>query len=131
MNKCSVCKSNAISELEDAAILSYKGNELAISIKYSICDSCHNEFISTAQILENDATARDARKKYDGLMTSIEIRAARKKLGLTQEVASRLFGGGRHAFSKYERAEVSQSIAMDKLIKVCLKHPDILDELAQ
>ncbi len=55
------------------------------------------------------------RKKSDGLLTSSEIYEARITLGLTQESASLVFGGGKNAFSKYERAEVSQSVAMDKL----------------
>ncbi len=33
------------------------------------------------------------------------------------------------AFSKYERAEVSQSTAMDKLIRICLKHRSVFREL--
>ena len=37
---------------------------------------------------------------------------------LTQEEAAKVFGGGVNAFSKYERGEVTQSAAMDKLIRV-------------
>jgi HTH-type transcriptional regulator/antitoxin MqsA len=46
-------------------------------------------------------------------------------------VKPRVFGGGRNAFSKYERGEVSQSVAMDKLIRVCLKHRDVFQELVR
>ena len=69
------------------------------------------------------------KKAVDGLLTSTEILEARENLGLTQEQASLVFGGGRNAFSKYERAEVSQSSSMDKLIRMCLKHPNVFREL--
>ncbi|EMK6695522.1 type II toxin-antitoxin system MqsA family antitoxin, partial [Vibrio cholerae] len=67
----------------------------------------------------------------DGLFSSKEIADARIKLGLTQEQASIVFGGGRNAFSKYERGEVSQSAAMDKLIKQALKHPIVYRDLLE
>lgn len=56
-------------------------------------------------------------------------RRARRTLGLSQEEAARLFGGGRNAFSKYERGEVAQSVAMDRLIRLCLSHPELVKEL--
>jgi len=117
---------NQYSELED---ISYKGTFLAVSMEYSVCNCCEREFISKQQIMNNDARVRDAKKQSDGLLTSSDIYDARVTLGLTQEQASLVFGGGKNAFSKYERAEVSQSVAMDKLIKICLKHSNILNEL--
>jgi len=45
-------------------------------------------------------------------------------LGLTQHAASSIFGGGLNAFSKYERGEVIQSKAMDKLIRVSCRYSD-------
>lgn len=62
-------------------------------------------------------------------MTSDEIKKARIKLSLTQEQASLVFGGGKNAFSKHERAEVSQSKSMDKLIRACLHHPNAFKDL--
>ena len=96
-----------------------------------MCNSCEREFISKPQILNNEAALRIAKKEFDGLLSSEEIVCARQELSLTQEQASRVFGGGRNAFSKYERGEVSQSVAMDKLIRICLNHRDVFQELAR
>ena len=93
------------------------------------CANLHNLGVSKPQIIKNDALLRDAKKHFDGLLTSTEIYEARTTLGLTQEQASLVFGGGKNAFSKYERAEVSQSAAMDKLIRLCLKHDFAFQEL--
>jgi len=130
MSECKYCKSTNIEHKEEQELIAYKGNKINISVEFSICRKCGREFISKQQILNNDARVRDAKKTADGLLTSFEIYEARVKLGLTQEQASIVFGGGKNAFSKYERAEVSQSIAMDKLIRVCLRHPKVFIELS-
>lgn len=129
MSACKYCNSQHISVHDEIEEIKYNNLVLKIPFIFSICDDCHKEFISKEQIIVNDARVRDAKKSADGLMTSIEIREAREKLGLTQEQAALIFGGGRNAFSKYERAEVSQSVAMDTLIKICLKHPSVFNEL--
>lgn len=129
MSECKYCKSKDIAHLEDIELITYKGNELSLSVEYSECLNCKREFLSKRQILNNEARIRNAKKTTDGLFTSTEILEARVKLGLTQEQASNVFGGGKNAFSKYERAEVSQSIAMDKLIKACLKYPQVFKDL--
>ena len=129
MTNCKLCRSENIKQLDDIESISYKGTDLSVSMEYSICNDCEREFVSKQQILANDSRIRDAKKTVDGLLTSTEIYHARTSLGLTQEQASLVFGGGKNAFSKYERAEVSQSAAMDKLIRICLKHQSILSEL--
>jgi len=131
MNNCKLCQSVNIADFVEVEPIVYKGSELQVSIAYSVCSDCKREFISKSQILQNEAAFRTAKKEFDGLLSAKEIVRARKELSLTQEQASRVFGGGRNAFSKYERGEVSQSVAMDKLIRVCLNHRDVFQELAR
>jgi len=131
MTNCKLCKSEDVSGYVEAEEISYKGSTLQISIAYSLCNNCDREFISKPQILQNEAALRAAKKDYDGLLSSEEIIRARRTLSLTQEQAARVFGGGRNAFSKYERGEVSQSVAMDKLIRICLNHREVFHELAR
>jgi HTH-type transcriptional regulator/antitoxin MqsA len=131
MSNCKLCKSEDVSEYVEAEETLYKGKNLQFSMAYSLCNNCDREFISKPQILQNEAALRAAKKDYDGLLSSEEIIRARRTLSLTQEQASRVFGGGRNAFSKYERGEVSQSVAMDKLIRICLSHREIFHELAR
>jgi len=131
MTNCKLCKSEDVSEYVELDEISYKGKALQVSITYSLCNTCDREFISKPQILQNEAALRAAKKDYDGLLSSEEIIRARRTLSLTLEQASRVFGGGRNAFSKYERGEVSQSVAMDKLIRICLNHREIFHELVR
>lgn len=131
MNECKVCKSQKVNTLTDYEEIAYKGSQLRVLLEYSVCGLCEREFISKDQIANNEKIIRDAKKIHDGLFSSQEITEARTKLGLTQEQASLVFGGGRNAFSKYERGEVSQSVAMDKLIKQALKHPVVFNDLLE
>ena len=131
MTNCKLCNSEDVSDYVEADKISYKESTLQVSIAYSLCNNCDREFISKPQILQNEAALRAAKKDYDGLLSSEEIIRARRTLSLTQEQAARVFGGGRNAFSKYERGEVSQSVAMDKLIRICLNHREVFHELAR
>jgi HTH-type transcriptional regulator/antitoxin MqsA len=63
------------------------------------------------------------------LLTGAEILALRKRYGLTQPQAARLFGGGPVAFSKYENDDVAHSEAMDKLLRLVLRSETAFWEL--
>ncbi len=125
MNTCKKCQSKDVKTLTTNEMVKYKGHDIPFLIEYSICNNCQREFVSKQQIQRGDCHLRDAKKVIDGLLTSEQIKQARKLLGLTQEQAALVFGGGKRAFSKYERAEVSQSVAMDTLIRVYLDNPKI------
>ncbi len=115
MSSCKLCQSSDISILKAKDSFTYKGQEIEFEVEYSVCNSCQREFIESQQIQKNDATILSAKKCADGLLSSEEIQAIRKNLGITQEIASKVFGGGENAFSKYESGKVAQSAAMDRL----------------
>lgn len=58
-----------------------------------------------------------------------EIRATRKKLGLKQAEAGRLFGGGINAFSEYERGKTQPHKSTVLLLRLLNKHPELLGEV--
>lgn len=57
------------------------------------------------------------------------LRAIRKKLGLKQADAGRLFGGGVNAFSEYERGKTRPPRATVLLLRLLDKHPELLAEI--
>jgi HTH-type transcriptional regulator/antitoxin MqsA len=57
------------------------------------------------------------------------IRAIRKKLGLRQADAGRIFGGGVSAFSDYERGKRTPHKAVLNLLHLLDRHPELLKEL--
>ena len=127
--KCVMCSSAELVAKSEIESIRYKSNVLQVLMEFTVCQSCGYEFVATEQIKSNDQAVTGAKRRADGLLTPAEIRAAREALGVTQARAAELFGGGRNAFSKYERGEVAQSEAMDKLIRLCLAHPYFMEEL--
>jgi len=93
------------------------------------CDMCDSTPVMTQQILNNQLRIADEKRKSSGLLTSYEIKAVRELYKLTQKEAAEIFGGGKNAFSKYERGDVIQSEAMDKLLRLVFVNPKNLDEL--
>lgn len=58
-----------------------------------------------------------------------ELRATRKKLHLRQEDAGRIFGGGKTAFSEYERGKTQPHKSTVLLFKLLDRHPDLMAEV--
>jgi len=55
----------------------------------------------------------------------------RHKLKLTQAKAAKLTGGGKNAFSRYERGEARPMPAVLNLFKLLDRHPELLDDLKE
>lgn len=66
----------------------------------------------------NDLALYDGYKKHVGLLTSGEIIAIRKKMGLTQEGLAKLMGCGQKTITRYENGRI-QDRAFDNFIR-CL-----------
>jgi HTH-type transcriptional regulator/antitoxin MqsA len=82
------------------------------------CNICHEAVTLKDQIKRNQLKIADARRATDGLLSAEEIRHVREVARISQSEAARIFGGGVNAFSKYERGEVAQSVAMDRLLRL-------------
>lgn len=57
------------------------------------------------------------------------VRTIRKKLGLRQSDAGKLFGGGVSAFSDYERGKTQPHKSTVLLLQILDRHPELLDEV--
>lgn len=116
---CPDCEQGNLSEHTHSLQLQHKGQTLTVEgLRYWLCDHCEAEIIRADQIRDGDRLIAEAKREADGLLSGPEIRALRKRLGLSQHQAAALFGGGQNAFSKYERGEVIQSTAMDRLMRL-------------
>lgn len=123
--ECPICNAGKLAFYQASDQIQYKGQNLSVDVEYAVCQQCGEEMILPDQIKRNDCRVRDAWRKADGLLTGAEIAELRKKLGLTQQEAAKVFGGGVNAFSKYERGEVIQSEGMDKLMRLALEEKPV------
>jgi HTH-type transcriptional regulator / antitoxin MqsA len=127
---CPMCEAGELEMITYCDTFQHHGSELVVSgLEGYQCPTCGSDPVFEDQIRRNHSRIVDARRRVDGLLTGTEIRALRERLHLTQKDASERFGGGANAFSKYERGDVVQSVAMDRLLRLVARHPVLLSEL--
>ena len=117
MKTCPVC-GGALQREERSIPYDYKDHTLEIMQPGEYCVACGEAFLSPQDLKSTRKQIADFKRHVDHLLTTDEVRAIRKKLNLTQEKASILFGGGVRAFHKYETGENAQSRSLDILLKL-------------
>lgn len=115
---CLICGEGHVTDHVDQVESEYKGRKAMLPLYYQLCDVCHSDSAGAKETKYNKRAVMAFRKSVDGLLTGAEICALRDKYKLTQSHAAKLFGGGPVAFSKYENDDVSQSEAMDTLLRL-------------
>lgn len=128
---CPVCdQQGTLSDVSYSDTLLVGGKEMKVEgLISALCSACGAEPLLPTHITHNQRIVADAKRKQLGLLTGEQIRNIRKRLGLSQKLAAEVFGGGAHAFSKYERGDVIQSTPMDKLLRVVGLCPDVAQVL--
>ena len=124
--QCPLCAEGTLHDGERKQRLDYRGRIYEYMAKGAFCDHCHDGFP------DHDAMDEDAwlvfRDRVDADEVA-ELVRIRKKLGLTQQEAAKLTGGGKNAFSRYERGQAKPMAAIINLFKVLDKHPEFLSDL--
>ncbi len=128
---CPICGDGHLTESTSKNSVEYKDRSTELDMLYSVCDVCGSEQAAAIQLRANKRAMMAFKKQVDGLLTGVEVRALRERLGVNQAQAAKIFGGGPVAFSKYESDDVAQSEAMDKLLQVTLEFPQVFTFLAQ
>lgn len=105
----------------------YKGRSITIPdyVVYK-CPDCGESIVDRVTLKKSGSQLKDFQREVDGLLSGTDIRRIRAKLNLTQEQMSEILGGGIKAFTRYELGAVSQSKAMDNLLRILDKFPNVL-----
>lgn len=128
---CPVCGEGHITRDTWKAEFEYQGTVLFSEHTEEFCDACGTSLQTPEMLKENARSILRAKLAYDGLLNGEEIKEFRDYFGITQKTAAALFGGGPTAFAKYESNEIAHNVAMDRLLRLCKKWPDIIGRLAQ
>lgn len=134
--KCPICGLGKLSKKVSDEVFEYKGNKIIVP-EYTIyiCNVCGEAIVDNDSLKRSGKILKDFQRKVDGFLSGDEIKKIRRKLGLTQEEMSQILGGGKKAFARYETGEVSQSMAMDNLLRVLDyvidRVPDVIEYLMQ
>jgi len=124
--QCPLCAEGTLRDGEHKQRLDYRGRIYEYMAKGAFCDHCHDGFPDHDAIDEDAWLAFRDRVDAEDVAELVRIR---KKLGLTQQEAAKLTGGGKNAFSRYERGQTKPMAAIINLFKVLDKHPEVLSEL--
>lgn len=123
---CPVCAAGVLHDGSKTVAQDYKGHTYQAQVHGAFCDKCDEA------ILVYDASEEAAwlafRNQVDRQAAS-ELESIRKRLKLTQAQAAKLAGGGKNAFSRYERGQAKPVAAVINLFKLLDKHPDLIKEL--
>lgn len=127
---CPVCGQGTVKEKVVNEAFKYKGNECVIpDYHIFVCDVCEEELVGHESLKGSEKTLTDFRRKIDGLLTSDEIRAIRKRLGKTQKELAEMLDVGGKTFARYENGQVTQSRIMDSFLRMLDECPDLPDRI--
>ena len=101
-----------------------------VELLTSVCASCGAQATSAAQHSENLKRLKARKARYDGLLLGEEIFALRRRYGITQQAAGRIFGKGKIAFSRYENETSYPDETTTRLLELAIEKPDVIRWLA-
>ncbi len=125
---CPACGGSMIRETRADTIL-YKGVSADVSQPGWWCQDCAEAVLDPADQEAADQAYKDLRAGVDGILLPEQVRAIRKRLGLSQRKAGEVLGGGPRAFQKYERGVVAVSRPMSNLLRLLDADPEAVGHL--
>jgi HTH-type transcriptional regulator/antitoxin MqsA len=123
---CPLCGEGTLHDGEKRQRMEYRGRAYEYTVHGAFCDHCQDGFPVHD---EREEAAWIAFRDQVDAGESAELARIRKKLKLTQQAAAMLTGGGKNAFSRYERGEAKPMPAVVNLFRLLDRHPELLKEL--
>jgi HTH-type transcriptional regulator / antitoxin MqsA len=109
--------------------LTYKGESITVEMPGWYGDPPAQSVHSGADMKVSDRALNRLKARTEGLLEPEEIRRIRKKIGLTQEAAGEIVGGGPRAFQKYETGDLLPSRAISSALMLLDNDPKALTVL--
>ena len=109
--------------------LEYKGARATFDMPGWYCGVSEESIHTGADMKVSDRALNRLKAEVEGLPLPEEIRRIRTKLGLTQEAAGELIGGGPRAFQKYEAGDLLPSRAISSALALLDHDPTGLSVL--
>lgn len=127
---CPACRRGRLHEIVRTEFFRPGGNEIRVDLLASLCDACGIETTRASQHDENLRRLAARKEHYGSLLMGEEIVTLRKRYGLTQQAASRLFGKGKIAFSRYENEVTYPDESTTLLLRLAIEQPSVIKSLA-
>jgi HTH-type transcriptional regulator/antitoxin MqsA len=107
-----------------------QGKRVEVLLHTSVCDACQAEITRPSQHQHNLQALSERKAQYGDVLLGEEIVALRKRYGLTQQQASKIFGKGKIAFSRYENETTYPDDSTRLLLMLAIESPAVLKQLA-
>jgi len=130
MRRCPSCRGADLLPATYVRTFHPHGRNVSVELLTSRCPACGTEATSAAQHTENLARLKARKGEYNGLLLGEEILALRRRYGITQQTAAKIFGKGKIAFSRYENETSYPDDSTSKLLKLAIQKPDVIKSLA-
>jgi len=127
---CKKCREGVMRPIERPEIFHPPTGDLTVMTLAAKCDHCGSERVLGSQIEENIARLQARKAHYGGHLLGEEIFEFRRKYGLSQTAASKIFGKGKIAFSRYENEKSFPDESTTKLLEMAMQFPQVLKALA-
>jgi HTH-type transcriptional regulator/antitoxin MqsA len=123
---CPLCGQGVLHDAVKTISQNYKGHTYVSKSSGAVCNACGDGFIDFDD--QEEARWAEFTAKVDAEEAANLLRI-RKKLKLTQKEASQLTGGGKNAFSRYERGHAKPIAAVVNLFKILDLNPNLINAL--
>lgn len=109
--------------------ITYKGLSVTVDMPGWYGETDDDSVHSGIDMQVSDAALKQLKIEAKKLLSPDEVKRIRTKIGLTQQQAGAIIGGGPNAFQKYEAGEVTVSKGISNLLRVLERHPEEIEEL--
>lgn len=127
---CRTCRQGHLQSATFEEVFHPHGTPVRVELLTSRCDHCGAHTTLARQHDENLRRLAARKPQYGRLLMGEEILALRKKYGLSQQAAARIFGKGKIAFSRYETETSYPDDSTTLLLTLAIERPEILKDLA-
>lgn len=128
--RCPACRKAELAPAEYTREFKPHGKSIVVPLLTSQCPACGTQATSAAQHAENLVRLEARKAAYDGLLMGEEILALRRRYGITQQAAAKIFGKGKIAFSRYENETSYPDESTTLLLELAIQKPDVIRLLA-
>lgn len=115
---------------ERRSVTADDGTELAFEEEFSRCRACGVEHYTRDQSLAASRARAAALRAHEGLLSPLEIRAIRGRLGYTQAQLEKVLGVGAKTVVRWEKGTVRQSRLADRFLRTLAANPQVVYESA-
>ena len=127
---CPACRKGHLHVTTRNEVFRPRGVEVVVELLASKCDACGVQTTRASQHEDNLRRLAARKQHYGNVLMGEEIMALRKRYGLTQQAAAKIFGKGKIAFSRYENEVTYPDDSTMLLLRMALEKPDSLKWLA-